>query len=773
MQGRTWTRVLLAMGFSALAAGCTEETAAPAGPAPGGDSPEFEATIRWTSYGIPHVGAKDWRGLGYGFAYATARDAVCVIARDLVMVKGETTRWFGTGNGNLESDVFHRAILTDGRIRDFLAGQDTRSVHFSQGYVAGYNRYLRDNGAGMPDSCAGEPWLQPMSELDLARLTIGVGIRYGLGRVQREMAGAAPPVDEGLDQAAALSTDFDLPAGIGSNAVALGRAVTESGRGILLGNPHYPWHGSSRFHLIHTTIPGEVDVMGVSLYTTSRVSIGFNRDVAWSHTVSTGLRSTLYELTLHPEDPLQYRYGDGYRRIEEVSVPVTTVGEDGKAVTSAQTVYFSHYGPMVESDSLPWGDGHAYTIRDANLNNTRAGETYDALNKAASVAEVEAAISLQGVAWTNTISADRHGDAFYADISVTPNMDSAQIDRCRVKVSGVPERVVVLDGADPDCEWRADSRSGVADALPAEEMPRLKRDDFVANSNDSYWLSNPAAPLEGYSSIIGAERTVRSLRTRAGLQFIDEAITNGKITPDDVQAMLYSQRNFGAELLLDDVLTLCTADMAPVAVDGREADLAPACAALTAWDRRNTVDSRGGHLWREFWRHAQGIDGVYAVPFDVQDPVGTPRGIAVTDPEVRPALLEALGKAVLALEDAGIAPDARLGDIQFAERNGERIPIPGGEGWAGMWSMIVTDLEPGVGYSPIRHGNSYIQVISWDRDGKLDPRAIITYSQSPEPESPHYADMTRLYAEGGWVSLPFEDAEIDADPNLVSLTLRE
>ncbi len=52
------------------------------------------------------------------------------------------------------------------------------------------------------------------------------------------------------------------------------------------------------------------------------------------------------------------------------------------------------------------------------------------------------------------------------------------------------------------------------------------------------------------------------------------------------------------------------------------------------------------------------------------------------------------------------------GEIQFKEINGERIPVPGGEGWAGMWSMIIGELETDNGYTPIIHGNSYVQVIS-------------------------------------------------------------
>ena len=55
------------------------------------------------------------------------------------------------------------------------------------------------------------------------------------------------------------------------------------------------------------------------------------------------------------------------------------------------------------------------------------------------------------------------------------------------------------------------------------------------------------------------------------------------------------------------------------------------------------------------------------------------------------AVLQSLAKAQLTLETAGIELDARWGDIQYAERNGRRIPIPGGQGWAGMFGMIMAE----------------------------------------------------------------------------------
>ena len=740
--------------------------------------PDFKTQIRWTSYGIPHVKADDWPGLGYGFAYATATDGVCVIAYDVMTVNGDLSRFLGTDNGNLQSDIFHRGLLTTDRLVAFSAKQSANEHEFSRGYAAGYNRYLRDHADDLPAACAGKPWMQAITQDDLARLTMGVGIRYGLGWFQKDIANATPP---GVPLAVPVAESdpiadnrYDFEMGIGSNAIALGSEVTESGRGVLFGNPHYPWRGSSRFHMIHTTIPGELDVMGVSLLTTNRVAIGFNKDIAWSHTVSTALRFTLYELQLNSENPMEYKYGDEYRPILATSVAVEVLDEDGNIGTEQKSIYLTHYGAVVMSKALPWNAEVAYAIRDANVSNTRNTATYDALNKAESIDDIEAAISMQGVPWTNTIAADRHGTAFYADISVTPNVDAELLDRCRVSVKHLPARIVVLNGADPGCEWKTDPRSAVAGALPAEEMPRIRRQDYVTNSNDSYWLSNPDEPLEGYSPIIGSERTSRTLRTRAGLNFVQQKLTEEKkLGPQDLQSIIYSQRNYAAEILLDDVLELCDGNSEPVAIKGDDIDITPACAALAAWDRHQGNNSRGAQVWTEFWRSAQKIPNVYAVPFDVDDPVHTPSGIAIDNDAVAAAVREALANAQVTLETAGIALDARWGDVQFAERNGHRIEIPGGQGWAGMFGMIVADLQKDKGYTPIKHGNSFIQVISWDEHGNLDPRGMLTYSQSQEPESVHYDDLTRLYSDGQWIRFPFSEADIQADPELSVLELLE
>ena len=105
---------------------------------------------------------------------------------------------------------------------------------------------------------------------------------------------------------------------------------------MLLGNPHFPWRGRYQFTQQHLTIPGKYDVAGASLIGSPAVNIGWNKDVAWSHTVSTAYRFTPYEypsLGRHAAtSPTPAR-----RQLEHRDVTVTVRRKDGSLGTVTRT----------------------------------------------------------------------------------------------------------------------------------------------------------------------------------------------------------------------------------------------------------------------------------------------------------------------------------------------------------------------------------------------------------------------------------------------------
>ena len=736
----------------------------------------YNVQIRWTAHGVPHIEAEDWGSLGYGLAYAVATDAVCTLAREFVNVRGEQAKFFGPEEGRLEADIFHKSVITDQALAHAAARMPSEMFALQEGYIAGYNRYLADHSGDaaesptrteqLPASCRNQPWVRPIDASDMARIGIGVDIRYGVGRSPAAIANAAPP---GKEQKVTLlpAPPMDVSM-MGSNAIAFGKGATTNGKGLMLGNPHYPWSGGSRFHMAHLTMPGQLDVMGVGLITTPFIGIGFNQDVAWSHTVSTGLRFTLYELQLDPKDPLSYRYGEETRKLTPRTVSVEVRQPDGSVKTEERTTYHSHFGPVLEDPDLPWTRERAYALRDSNLDNNRSSEQYLKFARARNVDDMLKALQTsQGTAWVNTIAADRHGKALYADLSVVPNVDEAMIEACssqKVQRWGA-WRVVVLRGA-PDCEWRNDERAQQPGILPPDRQPHLMRDDYVTNSNDSYWLSNPQQPLEGYSPIIGPEKTERSLRTRAGLAMVNEVLQakeSNRFDAQRLQDLLFSHRNYSAELVLDDVLAICKREPKSVSVENNDVDVTRTCEVLAGWDRKQNVTSRGAQVWTEAWPLMSTAPDLWKVPFDVKDPVRTPRQIDVEDAKVRKAVMSALATATKTLADARIPLDAPWGEVQYTEHNGAKIGIPGGAHATGMFSMIGSRLQPGKGYTPIITGNSWIQVVTWTDAGEVDARGLLTYSQSEEADSPFVVDQTRLYSMGQWLKLPFTESEIAAD----------
>jgi acyl-homoserine-lactone acylase len=735
--------------------------------------------IERTAFGVAHVRAEDFESLAFGVAYAHAQDNVCQTADHLVTMRGERSRHFGPGaTGRLgprtlpneQIDLFVRAHMDDVKLLQAYSQASGESQAMVRGYVAGFNRFLADTGPDkLPAACRNARWVQPMSLAEYFRLGELSVVQAGAGALADAILAARPPAATGRApvEPGAPPTDWGMAAADGepgSNGWAFGRDVTTNRRGVLLGNPHFPWTGVNRFWQVHLTIPGQLDVMGASIGHVTVVQIGFNRDVAWTHTVSTGRRFTLFELALVPGDPTAYVVDGRTLRMEPKAVDIEMLGADGRITLKQHTVWTTGYGPVVvlPRAGLTWTAQRAYALKDANAGNARAGDAWLAINRARNVQEIRAAIGNLGVPWVNTIAADRDGQAMYADVSVVPDVDAAHLKRCapspaaaRLFATGGP---VVLDGSRSECDWRQDSTSPVPGLTPPARLPVLIRNDWVQNSNDSYWLSHPGAAPAAISPLVGPVDVPQRMRTRAGIDEIrlrlagKDGLPGSTVGMADVQAMLMRNRSFAAGLVLDDLLAACAA--APGA-DAREG-----CAALSGWDRRANLESKGAHLFREFWRRAASVPNVWRVPFDARDPVGTPSGLRLGDEAVRTRVWEALAAAVQASKKAGFAPDAPLGQVQVKPTSSGGVAVHGGDEFEGVLNRIDTLPLGAKGLEPV-YGTSYLQAVTFDERGPV-AEAFLTYGQSSQPDSPRAYDQLPAFSSKQWPKLPFHPEDVSA-----------
>ncbi|MFP2926399.1 acylase [Pyxidicoccus sp. 3LG] len=797
--------LLLLMGAcDSGGAAAREQTPAPSLPAvklasTGG----LSATIRRTSHGIPHVLASDYAGLGYGHGYAFAQDNVCALAEILVTVNAERSRHFGpegfyasTIGGdipNLKSDFFYQSIKDAGTVEALLAqapprGPSAEMRELVRGYAAGYNRYLSDTGVdALPDPrCRGAAWVRPISELDLYRRYYQLSLLASSGAFLNALVDAQPPGPLTLPlplpdllPAGAIPTAAQL--GLGSNAIALGSQGTRNGRGMLLGNPHFPWEGSERFYQVHLTLPGQLDVSGASLLGVPVVLIGHNARVAWSHTVSTGFRFTPYELKLVPGSPTTYLYGGQLHQMTPRTVSVLSRAADGTLEPRTHTFYWTRFGPMFHYPDgfMTWNTLTGYAFRDVNATNFRVLDQFLAMGKAQSVDELKQAQDYwQGIPWVNTLAADDQGRAYYADSAVVPHVTDAQVLRCILSPVALlvyqSARLPVLDGSRADCEWGSDADAVEPGILGPARLPRLVRQDYVTNSNDSYWLANPEQPLTGYPRIIGDEGTARSLRTRLGLKLVQgrlagtDGLEGQGFTLEQLQTVMFNNRNLSGELLRDAAAAMCRRNPFILTEDGRFVDVRAACPVLERWNLRGDLDSAGALLWRQFnIRLGTATGGPYLVPFLPTDPVNTPRTLNTLHPQV----VQALGGAVQEVRNRGQALDIAPGAYQFAHRNEARIPLHGCDQNEGCFNVMTTGLLPDSTYVPVI-GPSFVMAVSFTEAGPVG-RSLLTYSQSTSPASPYFADQTWLYSQKQWVDMRFTEADIASDPELSVTVLQE
>ena len=770
----------------------------------------YDATITRTAHGIPHIVAADFGSLGFGSGYAAAETSICTLADTVLTGRGERSRYLGadgryddqvsmTGT-NLQSDTLATDLHDRRVVEELLAspagpGADARAM--VTGYAAGVNAWLRKTGgaANVTDpECRGAEYLKPdATALDLWYGVYLANLIASTGHFLQQITDATPPsasdpgipplpVDASFADApaqtpdrekllAALGKDPSSP--FGSNATAIGGDASSTGRGMVLGNPHFPWRGRYRFTQQQLTIPGQYDVAGASLIGSPVVNIGWNKDVAWSHTVSTAYRFTPYEYRT-VGSPTSYLTTDGVRELDKREVQVEVRNADGSVSTVTRNLYRTDEGYVLDDPDtlMSWTPTSFFALRDANAEHLRTIDTFLEMGRATSARDLLARQDAAGgMPWVNTTAADRDGTALYADHSVVPNVSNELAQRCMTPVGRVLFQLAGLPGLDgtrarADCEWGTDADAQRPGIFGPQNLPVAERRDWVINANDSYWLPNPEEKLEGFARIIGCEKCQRTLRTRMVYRYVMDRLAAGSVSPEDLRGFQHQNRVMGAEVMSggatgggasgegNDLVTVCEA-----------ADGGDACPVLAAWDRQSNVESRGTHIFEEFVKRLPkqaltGAEAYWRVPFSEADPVNTPRDLDETNSGV----VQAMKDAIAFLRGKNIAMDSPWGTLQVAgDRGASAIPLGGGLGdQAGNANALASrhPVQNDDRYKPVTYGSSHIQAISFLDSGGLDASTILTYGQSENPNSPWSQDQTELFSRKEWVRFPFTATEI-------------
>ncbi|MHB1327023.1 MAG: penicillin acylase family protein [Gemmatimonadales bacterium] len=756
---------------------------------PAGEGAPLRARISTTAYGVPHVSAENLAGVGFGHGYAIAATDLCTIADRWVTVRAERSRFFGIEGRrdgrqtvtNLQSDFYWQWLIDRDIVGEELrqpppSGPIPEVREIVRGYVAGYNHYLEQVGvANLPDSrCRGQDWVRPISERDVYLRALHTAMMLNANWIGPTVD-AVRPGHGPSGPRASLPPEEAAPRLTMSNVIALGRDATDNGKGMVFINPHWRWHEPERFFEVHLTVPGVLDVYGGTFSGIPLVLLGFNRNVAWSHTASVPRRETVYQLRLMPGDPTAYQYEGTTRRMTPREVSVEVKEADGRLTRKRHTYWETNIGPFIANARFVWTPTTAYAVRIVSTSFRWLNQHYE-MNAARSAEALDlAGKRYLGLGWLNTIAADDQGRVIYGDRSSVPHVTDAMRADCVTSDLGKElwgrQQLLVFDGWRKACEWGTDPDAPVPGIFGPKRLPMLARWDYATNSNDSHWANHADHPLEGFDAIVGDERTPRSLRTRAGLHKIQGRLrgTDGRVgqrfSLADLETITMDNRVYSAELWRDPLVAYCRT--LPV-----QKGIPEACDVLAGWDMTDNLDSPGAVLWRRFMENitpaAQPEADLFATPFDPKDPIGTPRGLNAANPRVGRALAAAISN----LRDSGIPLAAKLRDYQIEERAGHRIPIHGGPVPTGQYNLVMngSGWVPGKGWSTIVHATSYVAWVQYTDRGPVG-RSLLASSQSDDPDSPHHADQTLLFSRKESKPILFDQKDIEADPSLKVLEL--
>lgn len=684
---------------------------------------DSEPTIRRTEYGVPHISASDFKGIGIGLGYAQAEDYGVRVILSLIRSKGWMGRTFG--RDSLSSDF--SAALEHARVEDtyHLLDVDTRDMY--DGFAEGVNRYIRANPNTLP------PWAKPVFHgHDVAAGDIGVAntataerlVTRWLQRRTDGAAGAAPrePASFDVEPAPPLGADAD----VGSNAWALAPSRTKSGRAILLRNPHLAW--TAGYWEAHVTLPGKLDFYGdFRIGSAFSVIGGFNKDLGWATTNNAPDLDEVYELDLDAANPERYRF-DGTTipiRYESITLPYRIGSTDDSLVSETRRVAFTPLGPVVHRTA-----SKLYVVRAGPDGEYRAGSQFLAMMRARTLAEWKRALATRARATSNLTYADRAGNILTIWMGSVPRLPT--------RSGGDSMPIPARGSADVWTQLIA------LDSLPQTLNPR---GGYVHNENDAPHFANLNALLDTARYPDNVERGELRLRSQHALQLIGG---KDKLSLEDVLVRKHSMRMLLADRVKPDlVAALKTSSPTPA--------VAQALAVLEAWDNTVAPTSRGGLLFETWWRRyqSQARDSAYAENWSWKTLTSTPRGIGQ-----RAKAVDAFSWAVDDMTRRYTKVDVAWGDVHRVRRGPVDEPVGGCSGALGCFRVLSYEQRPD-GTRNANSGDGWILAVEF---GARVPRAysVLAYGQSADSTSPHYSDQAAMFARGQMKPVYFRAADIAA-----------
>ena len=652
--------------------------------------------ILWDTYGVPHIYGKDVQSLFHAFGWAQMHSHGNVILRLYGQARGRAAEYWG--EKYVESDQWVRTMGVPVRAQQWYDAQNPTFRNYIDAFAAGINAYTQNHGELIDDEVKG---VLPVTGVDVLAHVHRL-LNFTFIVKPQTLASLREEWENPKDTSTGFNKQNITPQKpLGSNGWAIAPSRSASGNAMLLANPHNPWSDLFLWYEAQLNAPG-IDTYGATLVGIPVLTIGFNDNLGWTHTVNKYNGRDVYELTLADGG---YRFDGKIRAFETETQTLNVRQPDGTLEEKPLTVQRSVHGPVIAQK-----DGKALALRVVGLDQPGALEQWWTMGLAKNLTEFEAAIKPVQIPMFTVIYADREGHImhlFNGQVPVRSQGDYAYW-------SGI------IPG---------DTSTTLSTQFhPYGDLPRVldPQSGWLQNANDPPWTTTFPVPLkpDDYPSYI-APRGPMEFRAQHSAKMLK---SDERISFEKMVEYKHSTHVELAERLLDDLITAARQHGGEVGKNAADV--------LETWDRKTESDSRGAVLFA-FWNEEVDFSNLFAVPWNEQEPLTTPNGLA--DPVSAVTALEAAAQRVMATYGR---LDVPWGEV-FRLRSGN-LDLPANGGEVGIFrNLWFSPLEDGR-FEAIG-GESYVAAIEFSNPVRA--MALVSYGNATQPNSPHVGDQLELFAK--------------------------